>query len=286
MSSTLAAVRRSRVPALAAALCTVAAGLTLGLPSAYAVPDSEWAFDTPGHSTWTVPDDVTAIQVELWGAAGGGSSPGRTGGAGAYVAALLDVTPGETLDVYVGGTGDDRSTVDGAPHAGGYNGGGAGGAKGGNGSAGGGGGATDLRSGGTALTDRVVVAAGGGGTASSDGGDAMEENGYDGTDYSSVFGGGGATTEEGGVGAEGSGVNAGLGAGEDGVLGVGGAGQYDSHCRYTGGGAEAVCTGVAEAPASTTPAAPVAVPDRACSPTTPGSTATSTTPTRTRTATP
>lgn len=236
MSSTLATVRRSRLPAVVAALCTVAAGLTLGAPSAYAVPDSQWAFDEPGHSTWTVPDDVTAVQVELWGAAGGGASPGATGGAGAYVDALLDVVPGQSLEVYVGGTGDDRSTVDGAPHAGGYNGGGDGGARGVNGSGGGGGGATDVRVGGQALADRVVVAAGGGGTASSAGGSASEENGGDASDYSPVLGGGGATTEAGGAGAEGSGVNAGLGAGEDGQLGAGGAGQYDSHCRYTAGG--------------------------------------------------
>jgi hypothetical protein len=236
MSSSFAAVRRSRVPALAAALCTMAAGLTLGLPSAYAAPDTQWAFDEPGHTSWTVPDGVTAVQVELWGAAGGGSSPGSQGGSGAYVAALLDVVPGESVEVYVGGTGDDRSTVDGAAHAGGYNGGGDGGAKGVNGSGGGGGGATDVRLGGQTLADRVVVAAGGGGSASSAGGSATEEIGDDAGDYSSILGGGGATTEDGGVGAEGSGVTAGLGAGDDGQLGIGGAGQYDGNCRYTGGG--------------------------------------------------
>jgi hypothetical protein len=236
MSSTLAAVHRSRFPAVAAAFCTVAAGLTLGLPAAHAYPSSEWGFDEPGHYSWTVPDDVTVVEVELWGAAGGGTSPGGTGGRPAYVDALIDVTPGDTYEIYVGGTGDDRSTADGAPHAGGYNGGGDGGAKGRNGSGGGGGGATDIRYDGTALADRVVVAGGGGGSASSAGGTASDESGESGADYTDVSGGGGATTEAGGAGAEGSGASAGLGSGDDGVLGAGGAGQYDSACRYTGGG--------------------------------------------------
>lgn len=236
MSSTLATVRRSRIPAVAAAFCTVAAGLTLGLPSAYAMPDNYWQFDEPGHYTWVVPDGVHLIDVELWGAAGGGTSPGRTGGSPAYVESYLEVDPGDTFEIYVGGTGDDRSTADEATHAGGYNGGGDGGAHGGNGTGGGGGGATDIRYDGTALADRVMVAAGGGGSASTAGGNAEDEDGDDAADYGAVLGGGGGTTESGGDGAWGSGVSAEEGHGEDGALGVGGAGQFDSACRYTGGG--------------------------------------------------
>jgi len=92
MSSTLSAVRRSRFPAIAAAMCTVAAGLTLGLPSAHAVPATDWSFDEPGHYTWTVPAGVTLVDVELWGAAGGGSFVGGEGGAGAYVEAEGDAS--------------------------------------------------------------------------------------------------------------------------------------------------------------------------------------------------
>ena len=213
--------------ALAAGLCLTAAG------PASAV-QTEWAFDIPGHSTWTVPAGVTSIEVELWGAAGSGAMLGG-GGAGAYVDDVLVVTPGETLDIYIGGAGGIRTNVDGATPAGGYNGGGAGGTTGVNGSGAGGGGATDIRIGGTALTDRVVVAGGGGGSGGTRGGDAGLD-GSDGTSGVVLLGGGGGTQESGGVGADGFGPGASGGSGADGALGVGGAGQTHASCRYTGAG--------------------------------------------------
>jgi hypothetical protein len=231
MSSTFTAARRSRVPAIAAAMCTVAAGLTFGLPAAHAAPVTEWEFDTPGYYSWTVPDGVDVVYVALWGAAGGGDSAGTSGGSGA-----MEVTPGDTYEVYVGGTGDDRSTNPAAAHLGGFNGGGDGGARGVNGTGAGGGGATDLRYDGSALADRVMVAGGGGGSASSTGGTADGETGGDADDYGLVLGGGGASTSAGGAGAWGWDLFAELGHGEDGVVGTGGAGQFDIHCRYTGGG--------------------------------------------------
>jgi hypothetical protein len=232
----MSSIRRSRVAALAAATCTIAAGLTLGLPSAHAVTDTEWQYDDPGDYTFVVPAGVHLIDVELWGGYGGGASLGTSGGAPAYVEGFLEVSPGSTYHVYVGGAGDDRSNADGAPHAGGYNGGGAGGAKGVNGSGGGGGGATDIRYDETALFDRVMVAAGGGGSSSSWGGTAYEENGDSADDYGAVAGGGGADVDAAGSGASGVGSFAELGQGADGGLGDGGSGQYNSHCRYTGGG--------------------------------------------------
>jgi hypothetical protein len=236
MSSTLSAVRRSRVPAIAAAMCTVAAGLTLGLPSAHAAPTTEWEFDEPGSYSWTVPAGVDVVYLALWGAAGGGSSPGTHGGTGAFVDGALEVTPGDTYEIYVGGTGDDRSTIDPESHAGGFNGGGDGGAMGGNGTGPGGGGATDVRYDGSALADRIMVAAGGGGSASSAGGSATGVSGGDAGDYGYVLGGGGATPDAGGAGAFGWGPIADLGSGDDGTLGAGGAGQFADVCRYTGGG--------------------------------------------------
>ncbi len=67
-------------------------------------------FTVPGDHKFVVPAGVTHIQVELWGGGGGGghgtpSFAGGGGGAGAYVRAVLGVTPGETLVVHVGPPG-------------------------------------------------------------------------------------------------------------------------------------------------------------------------------------
>ena len=66
------------------------------------------------------------------------------------------MTPGQVLNLFVGGQAPDVGNVTPAP--GGFNGGGDGGQYGAVG-----GGATDVRVGGTALADRVAVAGGGGG---------------------------------------------------------------------------------------------------------------------------
>jgi len=115
----------------------------------------EFAF-TGGLQTFVVPDCVSRITIEAWGAQGGGSrccdgSDQDDGGLGASVRADLEVEPGEPLRIGVGGRG-------GLEGAAGYNGGGVGGAF-----AGGGGGASDVRRGGSRLEERIVVAAGGGG---------------------------------------------------------------------------------------------------------------------------
>ncbi len=164
MSSTLSAVRRSRIPALAAAVCTVAAGLTLGAPAAHAVPVTEWEFAEAGQHSWVAPDGVDQVYVELYGARGGGWGSNSFGGYGAVVTTVLDVIPGDTYEVYVGGPGDGANSGT-VPHAGGFNGGGDGGARGVNGVGAGGGGATDIRWDGTALGDRIMIAGGGGGGA-------------------------------------------------------------------------------------------------------------------------
>jgi hypothetical protein len=112
---------------------------------------------TGGMQTYTVPCGVTSITIEAYGAQGGNgalgspNSQGGSGGLGAYASGTLAVTPGQILNIYVGGAGT-------AP-TGGFNGGG----NGGNANAGGGGGATDVRIGGTAASNRVLVAGGGGG---------------------------------------------------------------------------------------------------------------------------
>ncbi len=72
---------------------------------------------TPGTSSWVVPAGVTSIDVEVWGAGGGGLAGGSVdsrvgGGAGGYATARLPVTPGESLTLIVGlgGTGSGSPT--------------------------------------------------------------------------------------------------------------------------------------------------------------------------------
>jgi hypothetical protein len=115
---------------------------------------------TGGMQTWTVPAGVTSITIDAVGAGGGtgangnssgGPTAGGVGGKGSKASGTLAVTPGQVLNIFVGGAG--------ATPTGGFN----GGANGGNVNAGGGGGASDVRVGGVAAANRVIVGAGAGG---------------------------------------------------------------------------------------------------------------------------
>ena len=133
-----------------------------------------------------MPAGVTSATFDVYGAAGGDSPaigflPGGAGGGGGHVQATVALTPGVTLNLRVGGQGDDGfaspNPFDGTlTAAGGFNGGGTtsdtcsgcafllGGA---------GGGASDVRSAGDGLADRLLVAGGGGGAGTwGDGGDS------------------------------------------------------------------------------------------------------------------
>ena len=74
---------------------------------------------TAAPQSFVVPDGVTTITVEVWGASGGaggtcaenGCGPGGVGGKGAHVVAQVAVTPGETLAILVGGRGTDGATI-------------------------------------------------------------------------------------------------------------------------------------------------------------------------------
>lgn len=116
---------------------------------------------TGAQQSFVVPAGVTSVTIEAWGAQGWSGS--NTGGLGGYATGQLDVTPGETLYVYVGGQGT-VSIGDAVPSGGGFNGGGDGTTNSSPDSSGGGGGASDVRQGGSTLNERVIVAAGGGGS--------------------------------------------------------------------------------------------------------------------------
>jgi hypothetical protein len=120
-----------------------------------------------GYKTITVPANANYMYVDMTGASSGfGGTGGGTPGYGARVQSTLPVTPGTTLNIFVGcvGTSCPSPSMTATGFLpGGYNGGGSGYGVNGDPGGSGGGGASDIRIGGTSLSDRVVVAGGGGG---------------------------------------------------------------------------------------------------------------------------
>jgi len=195
-------------------------------------------YGPPGGSI-VVPPGVTQMTFDLYGAQGSGGNAASTGGLGGRAMATIDVTPGETLLLTVGGAGDNGVQP-------GYNGGGASSLLTGGGN---GGGATDLRlSDGT--TKLLVAGGGGGGGADSVGvvggnggpGGAMTTQAGMGTDGAAHggatggSGGGGGTDSAGGAGGAG-GVGSFTGSnGSDGTAGHGGQGGDGFNFGGGGGG--------------------------------------------------
>jgi hypothetical protein len=175
---------------------------------------------TGAPETFVVPTGVTSLTFIAKGASGAaGQWPIITGlgagGPGAVASGTVTVTPGETLQIRVGGAPLSAHAA-----AAGYNGGGPGVGNGDGSSWGGaGGGATDIRRGAFALADRIVVAGGGagGGTQVGPGG----SGGLIGT-AGAGLGGGGATATAGGTAAGGGGAQT------AGALGVGGTGGVET----------------------------------------------------------
>ena len=114
---------------------------------------------TGAVQTYTVPAGITQIAVVLNGAQGGSGNQGIAGGSGGQATATISVTPGEVLQVIVGGQGGAGGAN--AAGAAGFNDGGAGTVA--TQSGGGGGGSSDVRRSAYAVGDRLIVAGGGGG---------------------------------------------------------------------------------------------------------------------------
>ena len=176
-----------------------------------------------GGDEFFVPAGVTVLQVDVLGAAGGAGAGGAAGGGGAEIQASIMVSPGEMLEMAVGGVGGNGNEV------GGFNGGG-------DGPhafpsppspspdlSGGGGGSSDVRVGDTGVWDRIISAAGGGGG----GGGASGGKGG----ASSAPGQAGAGGGAGGLPATSAGNGAGGGTGP----GAGGAGDATTLSGGTGG---------------------------------------------------
>jgi gliding motility-associated-like protein len=181
---------------------------------------------TGGIQNFVVPAGVTSLVVVVEGAQGGGAG----GANGATVTGSINVTPGQNLQIVVGGQG-------GCPGAG-YGGGGAGQNSNIAGYQGcGGGGASYISAPPGGMTNALIVAAGGGGEG---GGDDFGVGGVGGCgsggNGSSPFGigGGGATVSSGGVG--GPPWTVGGGPGQNGSFGQGGAGGVDINYGNAPGG--------------------------------------------------
>ncbi len=166
-------------------------------------------FTTAGNDTFLVPDGISSITVKAWGAGGGGGGAGRSsnggaGGGSGFTQTTLSVTPGETLDVKIGGTG------------------GGGGGSSNSGTGGGGGGYSSI----ARSSTQLIVAAGGAGGGGG-GYTAGNVGGYGGA-------GGGSTGENGGASGTSNGGSGGT-SGSGGAAGTGGLNVGTAGSSLTGG---------------------------------------------------
>jgi uncharacterized repeat protein (TIGR01451 family) len=167
---------------------------------------------TGAIQSWTVPDGVHSVRVDLIGGAGGdGNNPSTcagTGGAAGWVDVAVPVNPGDTLDLWVA-DGGHLNGAGGAGISGDLMQGGAGGGAGSGASenGGGGGGASAIWLGSTHTDDHLLAVAGGGGGGGGKGGvDTMcgghgRNGGWPATDGRTAFaslgtGGTGGTSDQ------------------------------------------------------------------------------------------
>lgn len=76
-------------------------------------------FDTPGTGSFTVPANVSALRVEVWGGGGGGGAASRGafsggesaggGGGGAYASRTIQVSAGQAFSYFVGNGGSSTN---------------------------------------------------------------------------------------------------------------------------------------------------------------------------------
>ncbi len=218
----------------------------------------------PAPQTFVVPPGVTEARIDLAGA-GGGAGPLAAGGGGVRLVADFAVTPGETLNVLVGGIGAAGAAGGGgggswvyrAPNLGGLliaagggggagqlgTAGGAGGTAGAGGSGGGGTGgvAGAGGNGGAAGSHPSGCAGAGGGGLLTDGGDAAPTGNCPiaATGGAALVNGAAGGSGGGGGGSGGFGGGGGAGVASNGVGGGGGGGGFDG-----GGGGAATLSGI------------------------------------------
>ncbi|GAA5014769.1 hypothetical protein GCM10025734_62600 [Kitasatospora paranensis] len=194
---------------LTAAAATAGTAAPCGTGGVFtAAPQPSCTYDSVGTDTFTVPNGVTAVAVDLFGAEGGSAAgyidphpaiAGAPGGLGGETRATLPVTPGRTIQLTLGAAGIPGSSRHGefARPGGTGHGRGGGGAHGGGGSGGGG---SDVRVGAFGGSERVLVAGGGGGAGNggpelgggAGGGEVGEDGGQSNGPLGSGLAGGGA----------------------------------------------------------------------------------------------
>ena len=76
---------------------------TWGTPTVVSQPNC--TVYTSGTNTFTVPNGITKIMVEVWGGGGGAAIGTEGGGGGGYSKGILSVTPGATITATVGAGG-------------------------------------------------------------------------------------------------------------------------------------------------------------------------------------
>ena len=205
---------------------------------------------TGAMQTFVVPSCASSVTISAYGAKGAPGVGGNigVGGNGGLAQGVLAVTPGQTYNIFVGGTN-------------GYNGGANPGA-GGPFTSGTGGGASDVRFGGVALANRIITAGGGGGGGGGpqvscnagvggNGGVGGNLTGGNGTTGTAGFCGNGGSFGSGGTqaaggaagtgnfncgGPAGNGFAGALGIGGNGGLGIMGCGCYIGAGGAGGGG--------------------------------------------------
>jgi len=197
---------------------------------------------TGSSQSFTVPSCVNTITFDVRGAKGGSGYPSVSqGGNGGRITGVLTVTPGQVLEINVGGQGSNALSS-GTGGAGGFNGGAVGASYSGSYGGGGGGGASDIRFSPFGVTDRKIVAGGGGGGAynasttnydrGGSGGGTVGGAGYSNNSIGGTAPGGGGTQSAGG----GAGFWSGYCSGTAGSLFSGGAAGVCSNSGGGGGG--------------------------------------------------
>ena len=88
-------------------------GTVLGSSSQITIQDTSITFTgetrtytTTGTHTYTIPSQGASITAKVWGAGGSGTGEcnTKTGGSGGYVQGTISVSPGDTINVFVGAT--------------------------------------------------------------------------------------------------------------------------------------------------------------------------------------
>ncbi len=123
-------VRHARLVAAALVVGSVMGGVSMAAASTSSTPVATQKIVTFGYTgtaqTWTVPANVHSVIFDLFGAQGGTDALGTqngVGGLGGEATATLSVTPGQMLQVNVGG--DPGGSGEPGFNGGGFGGGGA-----------------------------------------------------------------------------------------------------------------------------------------------------------------